>query len=125
MTLSLALSYGGREELADALRALATSAQRNEIAPGDLDEESIERLLPSLEVGPVDLLLRTGGEQRVSNFLLWGAAYAELVFTEKLWPDFDVADLYEAIHAYQTRDRRYGRLTSDVEVAVARTNGGG
>ena len=74
-------------------------------------------VLPSMEVGPVDLLIRTSGEQRISNFLLWASAYAELVFTDALWPDFAEQDLYDAIAVYQTRDRRFGR------VACAATEG--
>jgi len=108
MTLTLALSYGGREELVDAARALACKAQGGSLDPDDIDETTVARLLPSMEVGPVDLLIRTGGEQRISNFLLWGSAYAELYFTDELWPDFDANSLYCAIQAYQGRERRFG-----------------
>ncbi|MBC7171725.1 MAG: di-trans,poly-cis-decaprenylcistransferase, partial [Polyangiaceae bacterium] len=108
MTLSLALSYGGREELVDAARIIAERAQRGELDPADVDEALIDSLLASSDVGPVDLMIRTGGEQRVSNFLLWGAAYAELHFTPKLWPDFEEADLYAAVAAFQGRERRFG-----------------
>ena len=108
MTLTLALSYGGREELVDAARELARRARDNEVDPDDVDEGSIDALLPSMQVGPVDLLIRTGGEQRISNFLLWGSAYAELYFTDELWPDFDSSSLYGAIEAYQARERRFG-----------------
>lgn len=114
MTLTLALSYGGREELIDAARALAIKAREGEIDPSDIDEPAIERLLPSMDVGPVDLLIRTGGEQRISNFLLWGSAYAELYFTDELWPDFGANSLYCAIQAYQGRERRFG-LVPDAE----------
>ncbi len=112
MTLTLALSYGGKEEIADAARELARAACAGEIDPEVIDEQLLERALPSMEVGPVDLLIRTGGETRISNFLLWGSAYAELFFTEALWPDFEVADLYRAIASYQSRDRRYGRVNA-------------
>jgi len=112
MTLTLALSYGGREELVDAARALAVKARDADIDPSDIDEAMIARSLPSMEVGPVDLLIRTGGEQRISNFLLWGSAYAEFYFTEDLWPDFDATSLYRAIEAYQERERRFGLVPS-------------
>jgi undecaprenyl diphosphate synthase len=113
MTLTLALSYGGREELVDAARALASEIRDCTIEPSEIDEAVITRLLRSMDVGPVDLLIRTGGEQRISNFLLWGCAYAEFYFTEELWPDFDANSLYCAIEAYQDRERRFG-LVSDV-----------
>jgi len=123
MTLTLALSYGGREELIDATRALASKARDGEIDPGEIDEVAIDRLLPSMDVGPVDLLIRTGGEQRISNFLLWGSAYAEFYFTDELWPDFGVNSLYYAIQAYQSRERRFGLVPSvedDTKAAEAR-----
>jgi undecaprenyl diphosphate synthase len=113
MTLTLALSYGGREELVDAARTLASEIRDCAIEPSEIDEAVITRLLRSMDVGPVDLLIRTGGEQRISNFLLWGCAYAEFYFTEELWPDFDANSLYCAIEAYQDRERRFG-LVSDV-----------
>jgi undecaprenyl diphosphate synthase len=112
MTLCLALSYGGREELADTMRALAEKVARGELPPSALDESAIDRAMPSMAQGPVDLLVRTGGEQRISNFLLWNAAYAELAFSERLWPEFDVDDLYAAIADYQGRDRRFGKVSS-------------
>jgi undecaprenyl diphosphate synthase len=108
MTLSLALSYGGREEIVDAVRAVAERVARGELRPDEVDERLLDSLMPSQDVGPVDLLIRTGGEQRISNFLLWGSAYAELHFTSKLWPDFDEHDLYAAIAAFQGRERRFG-----------------
>ncbi len=114
MTLSLALSYGGREEIADAARVLGERVARGELAPERIDEAAIEALLPSMACGAVDLLVRTGGEQRISNFMLWGAAYAELYFSATLWPDWDDSDLYEAIAAYQNRDRRFGKVRVDV-----------
>ncbi len=110
MTLTLALSYGGREELIDATRTLASQVRDAEIDLNDIDEAALARLLPSMDVGPVDLLIRTGGEQRISNFLLWGSAYAEFYFTDELWPDFDANSLYYAIEAYQRRERRFGRV---------------
>jgi undecaprenyl diphosphate synthase len=112
MTLCLALSYGGREELADTMRNLAAQVARGELAAGSVDESSIDRAMPSMAQGTVDLLIRTGGEQRISNFLLWNAAYAELVFSERLWPEFEVEDLYDAIADYQGRDRRFGKVSA-------------
>lgn len=108
MVLTLALSYGGREELTDAARELAFAAARRELNPETIDEAQLDRVLPSMQFGPVDLLIRTGGEQRISNFLLWACAYAEFWFTPVLWPDFSASDLYEAIGAFQGRDRRFG-----------------
>ena len=108
MTLTLALSYGGREEIADAARRLARRVAAGTLDPDAITEDLLERSMPSMEVGPVDLLIRTGGEQRISNFLLWGAAYAEFWFTEKFWPDFKEADLRAAIDAFQNRERRFG-----------------
>jgi undecaprenyl diphosphate synthase len=110
MTLTLALSYGGREELVDASRQLARRVREGEIDPDEIDEAALDAELPSMNVGPVDLLVRTGGEQRISNFLLWGSAYAELYFTDELWPDFAANSLYRAIEAYQTRERRFGLI---------------
>jgi undecaprenyl diphosphate synthase len=122
MTLNLALSYGGREELIDAARALACKARDHEIDPNGIDEAAVARLLPSMDVGPVDLMIRTGGEQRISNFLLWGSAYAEFYFTDELWPDFDANSLYCAIRAYQGRDRRFGLVPgSDDDVTSTKT----
>ena len=114
MTMTLALSYGGREEIIDAARALANEVRNGTLDPDSIDEASIDRCLPSMDVGPVDLLIRTGGEQRISNFLLWGSAYAEFYFSDELWPDFDANSLYCAIEAYQCRERRFG-LVPDAE----------
>lgn len=110
MTLSLALSYGGREEIVDAAAALAAKVARGELELDSITEASLEAQIPSVDVGRVDLLIRTGGEQRISNFLLWGSAYAELYFSDRLWPDFDEEDLYKALQSYQGRDRRFGRV---------------
>lgn len=113
MTLCLALSYGGREELADAAKHLATLAQRGELDPGTIDEKRLNDALASTSLGPVDLLIRTGGEQRISNFVIWGSAYAELYFTDQLWPDFDAVSLFSAIAAFQQRERRFGRIAAE------------
>ena len=113
MTLTLALSYGGREEIADAARSLARRVAAGELDPDAVDVDTLGHAMPSMDVGPVDLLIRTGGELRISNFLLWGAAYAELYFSDALWPDFDVPDLYRAVAAFQGRERRFGRVPSE------------
>lgn len=103
MTLALALSYGAREEIADVARLLALDAAQGRIDPAEIDAKLIATRIPSLAVGEPDMILRTGGEQRLSNFLLYGAADAELIFSEKLWPDFDERDFYESIVTYQSR----------------------
>jgi undecaprenyl diphosphate synthase len=112
MTLSLALSYGGREEIVDAARTLARQVAAGELKPDDVTEERLTALLPSMRHGAPDLMIRTGGELRVSNFLLWGAAYSELFFSDILWPDFQVEHLYQAIAAYQRRQRRFGLVSN-------------
>ena len=117
MTMTLALSYGGREEIADAARDLARRARDGAIDPNDIDEDALEAMMPSMSVGPVDLLIRTGGEQRISNFLLWGSAYAEFYFSDELWPDFGANSLYCAIRAYQGRERRFG-LVPDADLGA-------
>ena len=108
MTLTLCLSYGGREEIVDAARGMVRRVLLGELPLDQIDENTLGRALPSAETGPVDLMIRTGGEYRISNFLIWAGAYAELYFSDKLWPDFAPADLYEAIHAFQQRNRRFG-----------------
>jgi len=113
MTLTLALSYGGREEIADAAKRIALAAAAGELDPNAVDEAMFTSHLPSLDVGCLDLLIRTGGEKRISNFLIWAAAYAELHFSSKFWPEFEAEDLYEAIAAYQERDRRFGQVATD------------
>jgi undecaprenyl diphosphate synthase len=120
MNLVLALSYGGREEIVDVARRFAEDVSRGDIDPGDIDLAAFDAALPSAMNGPVDLLIRTGGEMRTSNFLPWGAAYAELYFSDLLWPDFGKADFYEAVAEYQRRNRRFGRVESlPAEPAIA------
>jgi len=110
MSLTLALSYSGRAELVQAMQALAEQVQRGEIRPEEIDETTIEGRLDTAGLPDPDLLIRTGGEYRLSNFLLWQCAYTELFITEQYWPDFRRDQLYEAIRSYQDRDRRYGRV---------------
>jgi len=111
MTLTLALSYGGRESLARAARNLALQVQAGTLAPAAIDVDALNRALPTGLLPPLDLLIRTSGEQRISNFMLWELAYAELVFVDVLWPDFRRTALFRCLDAYATRERRYG-LTS-------------
>jgi undecaprenyl diphosphate synthase len=111
MTLTLALSYGGREEIAHAARELARSVAAGRIRPDDVTTEALHAQMPSLAVGDPDLDIPTGGERRISNFLLYGLAYAELHFADVLWPDFSEADLFEAIASFQRRERRFGLAT--------------
>lgn len=110
MTLTLALSYGGREEIAEAARELAAEVAAGKRAVEDVTCEALHARLPSLAVGDPDLVIRTGGERRISNFLLYGLAYAELHFSDALWPDFDSEDLYQAVASYQNRERRFGKV---------------
>ncbi|HVJ88734.1 MAG TPA: polyprenyl diphosphate synthase, partial [Labilithrix sp.] len=108
MTLTLALSYGGREEIADAARELAREVAAGKRSAEDVTEDALHARMPSLGVGDPDLVIRTGGERRISNFLLYGLAYAELHFADVLWPDFTASDFYEAIASFQHRERRFG-----------------
>ena len=110
MTLAIALNYGARGELVNAARALAEKAAAGTLDPAAIDETAIEAALDTHDLPPLDLLIRTSGEQRLSNFLLWQAAYAELLFVDTLWPDFDGDTLRAAIAEYARRERRYGGL---------------
>jgi len=111
MVLTLALSYGGREELVAAARALATRAAAGQLDPAALGAADLEAALWTANLPPVELVVRTSGEYRLSNFLLWQSAYAELVFVDTLWPDFRTREVLECITLFQTRERRFG-LTS-------------
>lgn len=110
MKLCLALNYSSRVEIIDAVRRIATRVKSGEIKPGDIDEQLISESLYTCEVPDPDLLVRTAGEMRVSNFLLWQISYAEIYVTDTLWPDFHVADLNEAFHNFAKRERRFGRV---------------
>jgi undecaprenyl diphosphate synthase len=110
LTFTVALSYGGRDELVRVARGLAAAAAAGEIDPGNIDEATIDGRLDTAGLPDPDFILRTSGEQRLSNFLLWQGAYAEFVFTPVLWPDFGRADLEEAIEEFYSRDRRYGAV---------------
>jgi undecaprenyl diphosphate synthase len=115
MTLTLALSYGSREEIVQAVRAITDKVKNNIISSGDIDESIINQHLYTQNLPDVDLLIRTSGEHRISNFLLWQIAYAELYFTEVLWPDFRAEDLYKAIADYQKRERRFGKTSEQIK----------
>jgi undecaprenyl diphosphate synthase len=112
LRLNLMISYGGREELVRSVRQLAEQVRRGELAPDEIDELAIEDTLFTRDVPPPDLLIRTSGEYRISNFMLWQLAYTELHITPVYWPDFGRADLFEAILDYQGRERRFGRVES-------------
>ncbi len=108
--LILALSYGGRTEIAHAAREIARRVSRGELDPEDVDEQTIAHNLYLPDVPDPDLMIRTSGEQRISNFLLWELSYAELYFTDVMWPDFGADDFAEAIEAYARRQRRFGDI---------------
>ena len=110
LTLVVAFNYGSRQEIATAARRLALRAARGEIDPEDINDAAIETELATTGMPDPDLIIRTSGEQRLSNFLLWQAAYAEFVFLPVLWPDFDRAAFEQALREYGGRDRRYGGL---------------
>lgn len=108
LTLQFCVNYGGRAEIVDAVRRIAERAARGEIDPKRISEKSFRAYLDEPQIPDVDLFVRSSGEQRTSNFLLWQSAYAEMVFLDTLWPDFDRRDLWHAIELYAHRDRRYG-----------------
>ncbi len=108
LTLTMCVNYGGRNELTDAVRAIALEVEMGRLTPQGITERTIARHLYVPELPDVDLFLRSSGEQRTSNFMLWQSAYAEMVFLDTLWPDFTRNDLWRAIQIYQERDRRFG-----------------
>ncbi len=114
MTLTLALSYGSREEIVKVIKELTDKVKNNIISVESIDESIINKHLYTHDLPDVDLLIRTSGEQRISNFLLWQIAYAELYFTDILWPDFKKNDLYEALINYQNRERRFGKTSEQL-----------
>ena len=115
MTLTLALSYGSRDELLNTIKQISIKVKNNIISPEKIDESVINEHLYTRNLPDVDLLIRTSGEQRISNFLLWQIAYAELFFTDVLWPDFKKDHLYEAILCYQNRERRFGKTSEQLK----------
>ena len=109
LTVVLAISYGAREEIVAAVQALAEAVRTGQLDPQDIDEQTIGNMLWTADIPDPDLLIRTSGEFRISNFLLWQMAYTELYVTETLWPDFDQDAFLQALAEYQSRDRRFGR----------------
>jgi len=114
LKLCLAINYGSRDEIVDAVRAIAREVQAGKLEPADIDETHVAGHLYAPDVCDPDLLIRTAGEMRISNFLLWQISYAELYITDVLWPDFTKEDLNEAIRVYAGRDRRFGTVKTDI-----------
>lgn len=114
MTLVLALSYSSRWEIVEAVKRIAEKVQKGEISPQEVNEDTISNHLCTAGFPEPELMIRTSGEHRISNFLLWQMAYAEFYFTEKLWPDFRREDLFEAIVDYQNRERRFGKTSEQI-----------
>jgi undecaprenyl diphosphate synthase len=112
MTLCLAINYGARSEMLDAVKQIAAEAKQGGLKPAEITEETIANHLYTAGMPDPDLLVRTAGEMRVSNYLLWQISYAEIWVTDKCWPEFDVTDLYDAIREFAGRDRRFGGLTA-------------
>jgi undecaprenyl diphosphate synthase len=110
LTLTFAFNYGGRAELVDGVRRLAKDAALGQVAPDKIDEKTIRRYLYAPDMPDPDLLVRTSGEYRISNYLLWEIAYSELYFTDTLWPDFRRENLFEAVREFQNRERRFGSV---------------
>jgi len=115
LTLNLALSYGGRLEIVDAVKTISQKVKANELDPDQLDEELFSNFLYTKELSDPDLLIRTSGELRISNFLLWQMAYTEMYITDVLWPDFRRKHLYEAIRSFQKRERRFGKVSDQLK----------
>ena len=115
LTLVLALSYSSRWEILNAAQKIATLAKEEKLDPSEIDESLFSQMLTTKEIPDPDLMIRTGGEIRISNFLLWQAAYTELYFTDEFWPDFNAESLYKAICFYQTRERRFGKTSEQVK----------
>ena len=113
--LTLALSYGAKEELLSAIKSIAKKYKDGEISDNDFNEELVHQNLYTHDLPMVDLMIRTSGETRISNFLLWQIAYAELYFTEVLWPDFNEEEFYKAILNYQNRERRFGKISEQLK----------
>lgn len=110
MVLAIALSYSGRTEMVDAVRKMVEACEQGKLKPEDIDENCFGRYLSTADLPDPDLMIRTSGESRISNFLLWQVAYTELYFTKTPWPDFRSRDFLQALYEYQNRERRFGRL---------------
>jgi undecaprenyl diphosphate synthase len=114
IVMTLALSYGSREEIVNAIKNISKKVVNKELSVKEIDENIINNHLYTFNLPEVDLMIRTSGEQRISNFLLWQMAYAELYFTDVLWPDFRKEDFYDAIIDYQNRERRFGKTSEQI-----------
>ena len=114
LALNIAVNYGGRWDIAQAAQRAAEAVQSGKISAAQIDERTLERFFSLADLAPLDLFIRTGGEKRVSNFLLWQLAYAELYFSDVLWPDFDAACLDAALADFSARERRYGKTSAQV-----------
>ena len=114
LTLTLALSYGSQDEMVQAIRKIAQKVAEGTMDTADINEAAVEQHLFTAGMPHPDLMIRTSGEQRISNYLLWQLAYAELYFTPVLWPDFDASGLYDAIAAFQKRERRFGQTSEQL-----------
>lgn len=115
IVMTLALSYGSREEIVNTIKNISKKVVNNQLQIEEIDEKVINNHLYTFNLPEVDLMIRTSGEQRISNFLLWQMAYAELYFTEVLWPDFRKSDFFDAIIEYQNRERRFGKTGEQIE----------
>ncbi|NUO81232.1 isoprenyl transferase [candidate division KSB1 bacterium] len=122
LTLNLALSYSSRQEITDAVRRIAAEVHAGRMHPSTIDDETISSCLYTSEIPDPDLLIRTSGEQRISNFLLWQLAYTEIYVTNVLWPDFRRKEFYEALLDYQKRERRFGKVSEQLHEAHAAEN---
>jgi undecaprenyl diphosphate synthase len=121
MQLCLALSYSGRWDITEAVRRITLEVQNGNIEPDDVNDDLISSFLSTANIPDPDLIIRTSGEYRISNFLLWQLAYSELYITHTYWPDFRRDELYEAIRSYQSRERRYGKLKNGYNKSIAAT----
>jgi undecaprenyl diphosphate synthase len=115
LTVVMALSYSSRWEIINAVKSLANDVKKGKIEPDDISRELFECYLSTAEIPDPELMIRTSGESRLSNFLLWQLAYAELYFTPKLWPDFTKEDFFEAVCNYQQRERRFGKTSDQIK----------
>ena len=120
MVLCVAVNYGGQWDITQACKQLAIQLKTGAIKADDINEKQIENQLSTADMPPVDLLIRTSGEQRISNFLLWQCAYSEFYFTDTLWPDFSQSDLDKALMTYQQRERRFGKTSEQLQTTEAR-----
>lgn len=122
LTVCVAINHGGRSDIVSAGKRIASLVKSGELSPEDIDEELFEKQLCTSEIPDPELIIRTGGEQRLSNFLLWNSAYSELYFTEKLWPEFDVSSIDDALKWYASRCRRFGGRKLPASISVSSTS---